>query len=79
MGLAEIEAKQSLMDDENGFIDGNQPLVYGASRRDPFRRTHPLWNSVKIAATIGWIGLMSYGLVRFLDSMYSLSVLSIKL
>lgn len=68
MGPTEIEEKQGFMEDGNGFIDENLPIAYSAWRRGPLRRTRSRWNPVKIVATIGWIGLMGYGLTKFVDS-----------
>jgi hypothetical protein len=73
LGAAEIDEKQDLLDDENRFVDEIPLFVNPTWRRDPLRRTHPLWNLVKIAATIGSIGLLSYGLIKFSDSECSIA------
>lgn len=72
MGPTEIEERQGLMDDGNGVIDENLPIAYPAWRRDPLRRCRRRWNPMKLVATIGWIGLMSYGVIKFVDSEYFL-------
>ncbi|KAJ5132423.1 Peptidase M13 neprilysin [Penicillium atrosanguineum] len=68
MRAAEIDEKQALIDTENGFIVENSRPSVPLRRRGLCRRTHPLWNLVKVAATIGSIGMLSYGVIKYSDN-----------
>lgn len=53
------------MNDEAGSEPANNTFVNRAWGRVPSTRAHSLWKRVKTAATIGCIGLFSYGLITF--------------
>lgn len=70
MGPVETEEKQGLLGSEIAFDTGNKAFVHSAwGRPNPLQRTHTLWNMVKIAATIGSLGLLAYSLISLFDSM----------
>lgn len=74
MGVAEIDGKQALIDTEDGFIVENPRPYVPPRRRGLCRRTHPLWNLVKVAATIGSIGMLSYGVIKYSDSEQAIGI-----
>lgn len=46
----------------------SSPVYRVARGRQDRRRNHPLWNLLKSGLTVGWVGLLTYGLIRFFAS-----------
>jgi hypothetical protein len=71
MGATLVDEKRGFLGNENGLIVEDSPSAYvPPRRRGVCRRKHPLWNLVKVAATIGSIGMLSYSVLKYSDSKY---------
>lgn len=46
------------------------PVSRGLRARQNHRRSHSLWNLLKSGLTVGWVGLLTYGLIRFFTNKY---------